>query len=72
MVFIEDVEGFLAKPSSPPVEGVIGAVQELYSKYKFMEVHLLKNKAKTKAKLPDIEKTQEMVKHLMERTVRFL
>jgi hypothetical protein len=34
-----------------------------------MEVHLLKNKAKTKAKIPDIEQTLDMVNHLQDRSV---
>merc|ERR1711990_717801 len=49
------------------IEGVIGAMQELYSKFKFMETHLIKNKTSLKTKIPDNEKTISMIEFLQEK-----
>ena len=46
-------------------EMILKILQELYSKYKFMEIHMIKNKAKLKKKVPDIEKTMQCVTHLI-------
>jgi Prefoldin subunit len=44
------------------VETALGAFNELYSKYKYMEGHLEKSKEIYKSKIPDIEQTLESIK----------
>eukprot|EP00741_Cyanophora_paradoxa_P015907 tig00020909_g15357.t1 len=60
--FIEDLDDFLKDVTD--VDSVLKKLQEDHSKYKYMEVQLMKQKAALKGKIPDIEKTLEMVKHL--------
>lgn len=57
--FIDDVEKFLENIT---VESSIGALQELYSKYKYMENNYDQSKANYKSKLPEIEQTLDTVK----------
>ena len=57
----------MGKHQGATIEGVIGAMQELYSKYKFMETHLMKNKTSLKTKIPDNEKTISMIDFLMQK-----
>lgn len=40
------------------------------SKYKTMEMHLLENRKRIQMKLPDLEKSLEVVKMLQEKQVR--
>ncbi|CAM9543449.1 unnamed protein product [Phaeothamnion confervicola] len=67
VVFIEDVEAFLKSFGDVPAETVIGAFNELYSKYKLYESSLEATRGSMKAKIPDIEKTLELVMHLKEK-----
>ena len=60
--FIENVEDFLQGNS---VEATLGAYQELYGKYKYMESHFEKSKSVYKQKIPDIEQTLDTVKLLI-------
>jgi hypothetical protein len=46
------------------VEGALGAFNELYSKYKYMENSFLRSKNIYKSKLPEIEQTLELIKIL--------
>jgi hypothetical protein len=48
------VEEFLGEKS---VEAALGALNELYSKYKYMESSFEKSKNVYKSKLPDLEQT---------------
>jgi len=57
--FIENVDEFLRGTS---VEAALGAYNELYSKYKYMEGSMEKSKAVFKGKIPDIEQTLEAIK----------
>ena len=57
--FIDNVEEFL---KSDTVESVLGAMNELYSKYKFMEGSFERSKAIYKGKVPELEQTLELVK----------
>lgn len=57
--FIDDVDVFLRGTS---VEAALGAYNELYSKYKYMESSFEKSKAIYKSKIPDIEQTLEAIK----------
>ncbi|KAJ1418478.1 Prefoldin subunit-domain-containing protein [Ochromonadaceae sp. CCMP2298] len=57
--FIEDVELFLGDVS---VESALGAFNELYSKYKYMESSFERSKNVYKSKIPEIEQTLELIK----------
>ena len=57
--FIDNVDEFLRGTS---VEAALGAFNELYSKYKYMESSFEKSKASFKSKVPDIEQTLEAIK----------
>jgi Prefoldin subunit len=57
----EHVEDFLAGTS---VEAAMGALNELYSKYKFMETSFEKTKSNLKSKLPEFEQTLQLLKTL--------
>jgi len=59
--FIDDVAVFI-KQHNITVEGALGAFNELYSKYKYMENSFLRSKNVYKSKLPEIEQTLELVR----------
>ena len=44
------------------VEAALGAFNELYSKYKYMETSFEKSKNVYKSKIPEVEQTLELVK----------
>lgn len=60
--FVENVEEFV-----PPgeVELTLKKFQEMISKYKYMEVHLLQRKKNLELKVPELKKTLEMVQFLV-------
>jgi hypothetical protein len=60
LFFKDNVDGFLTQGFS--VEAALGAFNELYSKYKYMETSFEKSKGIYKSKIPDIEQTLELVK----------
>eukprot|EP00164_Ancoracysta_twista_P010452 GFYU01015768.1.p1 GENE.GFYU01015768.1~~GFYU01015768.1.p1 ORF type:complete len:183 (+),score=66.80 GFYU01015768.1:37-585(+) len=60
--FIEDVEKFVNDEEN--ADGALRKMNEMYSKYKYMEQRLLANKKTLKQKLPDIKKTLEAVNYL--------
>lgn len=47
------------------IEPLVGALQQMYSKYKFMETSLQKNRETFKRKIPDTQKDLDMVQHLI-------
>ena len=59
--FVEKVETFVQPGES---EATISKFQEMVSKYKFMETHLLQRKSSLESKIPEISKTLEMVQFL--------
>ncbi|EKU21323.1 prefoldin subunit 3 [Nannochloropsis gaditana CCMP526] len=61
----EDVGAFLQTLGGVPVETAIGAFNELYGKCKTLENSLGRVKLSMKAKIPEIEKTLELV-HVLE------
>ena len=65
VVFIDDIGEFQSTLHGASVEVIIGAFSELHKKYKFMEESRTQQKASLKQKLPEIEKTLELVKYLM-------
>ena len=60
--FIENVEEFLGGAS---VESTLGAYQDLYGKYKYMEQSFEKSKSVYKQKVPDIEQTLDTIELLI-------
>lgn len=61
VIFIENVEEFCSQYGT---DGILQQLNELYSKYKFMEAQLQRSKEVLKQKLPDINKSLEMVEYL--------
>jgi prefoldin subunit 5 len=57
--FIENVELFLQNET---IESALGALNELYSKYKYMEGSFEKTKNVYKGKIPELEQTLELIK----------
>jgi hypothetical protein len=47
------------------VEAALGALNELYSKYKYMETSFERSKGIYKSKIPEIEQTLEMIKAMV-------
>jgi hypothetical protein len=62
--FIEDVALFLTEHAKQTPETVIGALNELYSKYKYMERSFEVSKGNYKAKVPELEQTIEHLEAL--------
>jgi hypothetical protein len=60
----EDVDQFLGDVS---VESALGAFNELYSKYKYMETSFERSKNVYKAKIPEIEQTLELIKLMIKK-----
>jgi prefoldin subunit 5 len=63
-VFIENTEAWVEKYGA---DDIIAQMNELYSKYKFMEAQLVRGRDSLKVKLPDIKKTLEAVNLLQEK-----
>jgi len=61
--FIENVDAHLTKTKTNHEEA-LKALQDLYSKYKFIEQRLSQSKANLKSKMPEIKKTLEALKFL--------
>ncbi len=61
-IFIENVEEFLGGAA---IEATLGAYQELYGKYKYMEQSFQKSKGVYKGKVPDIEQTLDIIKLML-------
>ena len=59
--FIESVETFLEQATA---EVSLGALNELYSKYKYMETSFERSKNIYKEKIPDLERTIEIIEML--------
>ncbi|TYZ64616.1 hypothetical protein PybrP1_008252 [[Pythium] brassicae (nom. inval.)] len=66
-VFVESVEAFMDSTGLRSIEPLVGALQQLYSKYKFMETNLQKSRESFKRKVPETEKDLAALKHLMEK-----
>ena len=58
-LFIDSVEDFLKEEN---IEAVLGSLNELYSKYKYMEGSFERSKNIYKGKVPELEQTLELVK----------
>ncbi|KAL8799239.1 MAG: hypothetical protein Q9182_006041 [Xanthomendoza sp. 2 TL-2023] len=63
--FVDKVEDYVS--SRAEVDGTMRSFQEMISKYQFMEVNTQRRAAGLKEKVPDIQKTLEMVQFLSSR-----
>lgn len=64
--FIEDVEDFMSKQTGT-VQEVIKSQDELLSKYRFMETHLIAQQKKLKTQIPDITSCLKIVGEMKKR-----
>ncbi|KAL3669731.1 hypothetical protein V7S43_005111 [Phytophthora oleae] len=64
-VFVDSVDVFMDACGVKSIEPLVGALQQMYSKYKFMETSLQKNRETFKRKIPDTQKDLDMVRHLI-------
>ena len=64
-VFVENVSSFLTTLSLSSIEPLIGAQQQMYSKYKFMEANLLRSKQVLKKRIPETKGDLKMLHHLL-------
>ncbi|ETN11645.1 hypothetical protein PPTG_10478 [Phytophthora nicotianae INRA-310] len=64
-VFVDSVDTFMDACGVKNIEPLVGALQQMYSKYKFMETSLQKNRETFKRKIPDTQKDLNMVRHLI-------
>jgi prefoldin subunit 5 len=65
--FIENVDVFLEHPKLT-VEGALGALNDLYSKYKYMETSFARSKDSYKAKIPETTQTIELVRMMIKKS----
>ncbi|RKP09091.1 Prefoldin, subunit 3 [Thamnocephalis sphaerospora] len=65
-LFVEDVSAFLSGYKDSTELG-LRHLQEVLSKYRFMEANMLQRKQSMLSKIPEIEKTLQMAKYLEER-----
>ncbi|KAI9907093.1 hypothetical protein PsorP6_016333 [Peronosclerospora sorghi] len=66
-VFVDAVDSFMATCGLHHVEPLVGALQQMYSKYKFMETSLQTNRDTFRRKIPDTQKDLDMVRHLIQK-----
>jgi len=64
-LFIDNVEEFISNQES--ADAALKRMQEFYSKYKYMEMTLTKNRASLRNKLPEIKSTLNMVQYLQQK-----
>ncbi|XP_046353882.1 prefoldin subunit 3-like [Haliotis rufescens] len=63
--FVEDVEAYMKRAdNNESAEVVLKRLDEMHSKYKFMEYNLNTKKTRLKSQIPDITTTLSIVKHL--------
>jgi prefoldin subunit 5 len=63
-VFVEDVDSFMQQPENDSADTVIRRLDDLNSKYRFMEMNLLQKKKRLRGKLPDIQICLDMIEQL--------
>jgi hypothetical protein len=59
------VDAFMSSVGLRAIEPLVGALQQLYSKYKFMETSLQKSRESFKRKIPETQKDLDALEHLM-------
>eukprot|EP00825_Cyclidium_porcatum_P046812 TRINITY_DN7461_c0_g1_i2.p1 TRINITY_DN7461_c0_g1~~TRINITY_DN7461_c0_g1_i2.p1 ORF type:complete len:202 (-),score=54.76 TRINITY_DN7461_c0_g1_i2:137-742(-) len=60
-VFLEGIEDLVKKYTA---EKILENLQEIYNKYKLMELQIQKSKENMKVKIPEIQKALEIVSHI--------
>jgi hypothetical protein len=63
-VFVEDVDKFMQEPENSSAEQVLRRLDEQHTKYKFLEYNLQEKKRRLRSRIPDIQKTLNMIKFL--------
>ena len=63
--FVDDVAAFIKASGAGKVDPILAELQELFSKYKYYEMNLLRKKGTLQNKLPEIKKSLEMVNYLI-------
>ncbi|CAF3343769.1 unnamed protein product [Rotaria socialis] len=63
-VFVDDVDSFMQQPENDSPDTVIRRLDDLGSKYRFMEMNLLQKKKRLRGKLPDIQICLDMIAQL--------
>ncbi|RLN10712.1 hypothetical protein BBJ28_00015983 [Nothophytophthora sp. Chile5] len=64
-VFVEAVDAFMSSIGIRSIEPLVGALQQMYSKYKFMETSLQKNRESFQRKIPETRKDLSVLQHLV-------
>ena len=60
-VFVEDVDKFMQEAENSSAEVVLKRFEELYNKYKYMEISLTQKKRRLRNQIPDIQKSLDAV-----------
>ena len=68
----EDVDKFMQDPKNPSAEVVLKRFDEQHTKYKFMEANLIEKKKRYRSRIPDIQKSLDMIKFLKSKQVCYL
>lgn len=63
-VFVKDVDNFMQQAENDSADTVIRRLDDLNSKYRFMEMNLLQKKKRLQGKLPDIQICLDMIEQL--------
>ena len=66
VLFIESVDDVIQRTEGASVESLIGAFNELHQKYKMLEAHKVRTRNAMKIKIPEIQRTLQLVDHLVE------
>ncbi len=61
MIFVEDIEEYVLKHTA---ETIMESLQDAYSKYKYLEMHITRQKDNMAMKIPEIERALEIIKQL--------
>lgn len=64
--FVEDVDKYMAEEPNSSAQAALRKLEELYQKYKMMEMNLTHKKERLKSQIPEIKTTLDIVKHLHE------
>uniref|UniRef100_M4B850 Prefoldin subunit 3 n=1 Tax=Hyaloperonospora arabidopsidis (strain Emoy2) TaxID=559515 RepID=M4B850_HYAAE len=64
-VFVDSVDSFMSTCGVKTIDPLVGALQQMYSKYKFMETSLQKSRETFNRKIPDTEKDLAIVRHVI-------
>ena len=71
-VFLEDVDSYMSSTTPEKnAAAVLKDFDEQLQKYKYMELNLLQRKKRLRAQVPDIEKTLEIVQHMLKKEEEF-